>query len=254
MTNIQVSIIIATYNSGKTLQRALDSVVNMTFQNWECIIVDGASTDSTIAIAESYEKKDHRFRHISEPDNGIYDAYNKGWKMAKGEWIHYLGSDDELTLDGMQSLMDKSENADIVYGNTLFRKSGVKKLRIQVSPKPKMGGFCCHQSLIMRRRLIADLRGFDMQYHLLADKDLICRAMANHCRIQQVNAIISIFSLDGASSPSIMRYKESFTINKKFLPLYRALYELTESVFKNTCRGIIYKMVKLIKLSQKKCL
>ena len=248
----KISVVIVTFNSEKDLEGAIQSYLRQNYENKELVIIDGKSKDNTVEIIKRHQNDINYW--CSEPDNGIYDAYNKGWKMAKGEWIHYLGSDDELTPDGMQSLMDKSKNADIVYGNTLFRKSGVKKLRIQVSPKPKMGGFCCHQSLIMRRSLIADLQGFDMQYQLLADKDLICRAMANHCRIQQVNAIISIFSLDGASSPSITRYKESFTINKKFLPLYRALYELAESVFKNTCRGIIYKIVKLIKLSQKKCL
>ena len=242
MTNIQVSIIIATYNSGKTLQRALDSVVNMTYQDWECVIVDGASTDNTIAITESYEKKDPRFRHISEPDKGIYDAFNKGWKMAKGKWVHYLGSDDELTTDGMEILIAHSENADIVYGNTLRRRTGVDKLKLQISSKPKMGGFCCHQSLIMRQSLILTLGGFDMQYKLLADKDLVCRAMKNNCKIRQVDATISIFCLDGASSPSMRRYKESFTINKKYRPLFISLFELAESVLKNTILYIIRKV------------
>ena len=79
-----VSIIIATYNSGKTLRRALDSVLNQSYQDWECIVVDGASKDNTIGIVKEYVKKDSRFRYISEPDHGIYDAFNKGWKMAKG--------------------------------------------------------------------------------------------------------------------------------------------------------------------------
>ena len=78
-----VSIIVATYNSDKTLRQALDSVLNQSYQDWECIVVDGASKDSTIDIVKEYVSKDSRFRYISEPDNGIYDAFNKGWKMAK---------------------------------------------------------------------------------------------------------------------------------------------------------------------------
>lgn len=237
--SIEVSIIVATYNSERTLRNALDSVLNQSFQDWECIIVDGASNDNTIEIAREYVKKDSRFRYISEPDKGIYDAYNKGWKMAKGEWILYLGSDDELTFEGIKSLIVKSGGADIVYGNTLFRKAGISKLRLKISSVPKMGGFCCHQSLMMKRELISKLDGFDMQYKILADKDLICRAMKTNCKIQQTNATVSIFSLDGASSPSIKIYKESFVINRKYLSTPTALYKLFSAILKKVCRTII---------------
>lgn len=80
-----VTVIIATYNASATLQKALNSVLNQSFQDWECIIIDGASKDNTIDIVKQYCKKDIRFRYISEPNNGIYDAFNKGWKMARGE-------------------------------------------------------------------------------------------------------------------------------------------------------------------------
>lgn len=75
-----VSIVIATYNSKKTLRRALDSVKNQSYQDWECVIVDGASKDGTVEIIKEYKNKDFRFRYISEPDNGIYDAFNKDGK------------------------------------------------------------------------------------------------------------------------------------------------------------------------------
>ena len=123
-----VSIIIATYNSGKTLRRALDSVLNQSYQDWECIVVDGASKDNTIEIVKEYVSKDSRFRYMSEPDHGIYDAFNKGWKMAKGEWVMYLGSDDEYTKEGIKALMDNSDGADVVYGDTYFRELNNDKI------------------------------------------------------------------------------------------------------------------------------
>lgn len=236
-----ISIIIATYNAEKTLHDALESVLNQSFQDWECIIVDGASKDSTIEIVKEYMKEDSRFRYISEPDNGIYDAFNKGWKMAKGQWILYLGSDDELTSEGLNTLIANSDGADIVYGNTLFRKAGVSKLRLQISSKPKMGGFCCHQSLIMKRDVILKLGGFDMQYKILADKDLICRAMKEKCKIRQTNVTVSIFCVGGASSPNTRRFKESFAINKKYRPLTISLFELAKSVLKNAILQVIEK-------------
>lgn len=230
-----VSIIIATFNASKTLRTALNSIKKQKFQDWECIIVDGASKDNTIKIIQEYAINDSRFRYISEPDKGIYDAFNKGWKMAKGEWISYLGCDDELTADGINSLIDQCGNADIVYGNTLLRKPNRTKLKLQISSNPKMGGFCCHQSMIMKRNVISELGGFDMQYKILADKDLICRAIKINCKIQRTDAIVSIFSLGGTSSPSIKRYKESFSINKKNMSLPSAICDLFFNVLRNTC-------------------
>lgn len=79
-----VSIIIATYNSERTIKRALESVMNQTYQNWECLVIDGNSKDKTIEIVNNFVKFDSRFRYISESDNGIYDAFNKGWQKASG--------------------------------------------------------------------------------------------------------------------------------------------------------------------------
>ena len=95
-----ISVIICTFNSGEITRRAIESVLNCNYENLECIVVDGASNDGTVDIIKSYVGN-HKFRYISEPDSGIYNAMNKGWRMAKGEWIHYLGADDELLPDGI---------------------------------------------------------------------------------------------------------------------------------------------------------
>ena len=118
MSNIKISIIIATFNSAKTLRVALNSVMLQTFQDWECIVVDGLSKDNTLEIVKEFEAKDVRFHHISEADKGIYDAFNKGWKLAKGEWIYYLGSDDQVTRNGLTDLMEVSTSeACVLYGD-----------------------------------------------------------------------------------------------------------------------------------------
>lgn len=220
-----VSIIIATYNSEKTLRRALDSVLNQSYQDWECIVVDGASKDNTIGIVKEYVKKDSRFRYISEPDHGIYDAFNKGWKMAKGEWVMYLGSDDEYTKEGIKALMDNSDGADVVYGDTYFREFNNDKIRFQQSSPVKMGGFCCHQSLAMKREIIRKNGGFDEKYKILADKDLICKTIKMGANIKQIHLAISIFSLDGISSTNFQRYIESFKINRKYLPFMTCVFD-----------------------------
>lgn len=235
----KVSIIIATFNSEKTLRNALDSVLHQSYQDWECLIVDGASKDSTIEIVKEYVKKDSRFRYISEPDKGVYDAFNKGWKMAEGEWIMYLGSDDEYVFDGINSLILNCEGVDIVYGDTLLRQGQNKPLKLQHSTSVRLGGFCCHQSLMMKRTLINKLGGFDEQYKILADKDLVCKAVKESTKITQVHSPIAIFSLDGASSTQAYRFYESYKINRKYLPLCKCVFYLFNNIGRAYLRKII---------------
>lgn len=168
-----VSIIIATYNSEKTLKRALDSVLNQSFQDWECIVVDGASKDGTIDIVKEFVSKDSRFRYVSEPDKGIYDAFNKGWKMAKAEWVMYLGSDDEYLRDGIAQLVYKIDDNDIVYGDVVLKYNNGKE-KLQKSKDynvlKDMVMPCCHQALVMRRNAIAEMGGFDESFKIIAVK------------------------------------------------------------------------------------
>ena len=96
MSGPAISIIIPTFNAGEILTVALDSLVRQTYQNFEVLIVDNASNDISIDIIERYVKKDARFQLISENDDGIYEAMNKGIFLSKGEWIFFLGSDDSL--------------------------------------------------------------------------------------------------------------------------------------------------------------
>lgn len=92
---MKISIITATYNSEKTLKDTLESVLKQTYTNYEHIIVDGASKDSTMQIVKEYEEKyNGRLKYVSEKDSGLYDAMNKGIKMATGDIIGILNSDD----------------------------------------------------------------------------------------------------------------------------------------------------------------
>ena len=94
---MKISIIIATWNAAKTLKRCLDSIVPQLTDETELILVDGGSKDDTNKIIDSYGDK--VAVHISEPDKGIYDAWNKGVSKAKGDWVMFIGADDIL-LEG----------------------------------------------------------------------------------------------------------------------------------------------------------
>lgn len=104
MKNMTISIIIATYNASKTLQRCLDSIVSQLTNETELILVDGGSKDDTNKIIDSYGDK--IAVHISEPDKGIYDAWNKGVKAAHGKFVAFIGADDQMLPEAIRHYLD----------------------------------------------------------------------------------------------------------------------------------------------------
>lgn len=220
MVNPRISIIVATFNADATLNIALDSVQHQSFQDWECIIVDGVSSDNTIEIIHSYVELDDRFRYVSEPDKGIYDAFNKGWKLAKGEWIYYLGADDQLLYDGLDNLLNESQNEiDVIYGNVVYKRKD--KLLYRKSNKNitsiKRGMFCCHQALIMKKQVIEGLGGFNINYRISADYDLVLRAYLKGGCFKYSDVNVAIFNSEGISSNfNVEGYiirKNNFSVN-----------------------------------------
>lgn len=202
MVKLKLSIIIATYNSGKTLGAALQSVKNLSFQEWECIIIDGLSSDNTLDIIKKFSLLDNRFRYVSEQDQGIYDALNKGVKMARGEWVYVLGSDDELIKDGLQSLLEKAQGYDVVYGNVYLRNIEGKVTPF-ISKNHNALRYvmnCSHQAVIVKRAVIESLNGFNLEYKIRADFDLLQRAYLRGYRFKRENAFVAYFMTTGFSS------------------------------------------------------
>lgn len=122
---MKISIITVTYNSARTLTRTIRSVCRQDYKDIEYIIVDGESADSTLNIIKEYAAQYPNIRYVSEPDNGIYDAINKGIALATGDVIGLLNSDDELennqTISRVIEHITK-EDADILYGDLVYCK------------------------------------------------------------------------------------------------------------------------------------
>ena len=209
-----LTIIIATYNSEKTLRKALQSVEDQTFQDWECLVVDGYSKDDTIKIVNEFVEKDARFRYISEPDNGIYDAFNKGWKNARGEWVHYLGSDDRLTQDGIEALMKikYTDEAILSGASYLILKDGtIKKIE-------SVGYGGNHQAKLTRRKYLEEMGGYDTTYSFCADTDMHIRLKNKGYKVINIPVPIAYYSMTGASSAisnQLVLLKERYHIYKK---------------------------------------
>lgn len=165
MTKPLISVVTVVYNASKTFEKTIKSVINQTYNNVEYIVIDGGSTDGTLDIIEKYEDKIDYW--ISEEDKGIYDAMNKGIKIANGDWIYFLGADDILfnVLDDISKELDIEKNA--VYGDVYMPKK--HKLYDGKFTKFKlMFNNICHQAIFYNKNVFQN-KQFDLKYKLLSD-------------------------------------------------------------------------------------
>ncbi len=244
----KLSIIIATYNAATTLSKALNSVISLNYSDWECLIIDGGSKDNTLNIVYEFERKDSRIRHISEQDKGLYDAFNKGWKNACGEWVYYLGSDDNLTSDGMSQLMSQAEKTD---EKTAIVSGGVIRIRQDGSERILMSkGFVgSHQSMVMRRSVLKKMNGFNFtEYKILADYDLFVKIKNYGYKVKNCDVVVACFHAGGTSERlgSILKvFNEKYKIlcQDKYCksPLFSTFYDTFRTV-----AGSIYHRTKKI--------
>ena len=199
MEGPKVSVIIPTYNSEKTIKKALLSVFSQSYHNIECLVIDGGSDDKTIDIVQNFKNE---IVFVTEKDNGIYNAMNKGVKLSSGEWLLFLGSDDELEVNGIKGLVSVADDVDIVCGNTtIVYSSGRSKKRycrdFNIIP---IRSAAIHQSVIMRKSIIQNLNGFDEKYRILSDYDITLRAYLKGYKFKKINVFVSRFSSSGVSS------------------------------------------------------
>lgn len=193
------SIITVTYNAEDTVGTTLDSVNRQTFRNFEHIIVDGASTDSTLAVVAGCPSDSRRV--ISEPDRGIYDAMNKGICMAKGEYLIFLNAGDAFhsadTLETIASVAREADTPGVIYGQTQIVDKDGKRIADRHLHAPAnlthksfaKGMVVCHQAFIPLAR-IAPL--YDLRYRYSADYDW-CIQCVQHSR---KNVLIDDYLID----------------------------------------------------------
>ncbi len=188
---MKVSIITATYNSVKTLEGTIKSVLAQTYADIEYIIIDGASTDGTQQLIRQYELQfGERLKWLSEKDSGIYDAMNKGIKMATGEIVGILNSDDYFTNNNVIELMMaafKDSNLDAVYGDIHFIREGQPdKIFRYYSSKPfrplwlRFGFMPAHPSFYCRKEVFEKAGLYKTDYKIGSDYEMMVRLFMVH--------------------------------------------------------------------------
>ena len=248
---MKLSIITATYNSERTLRDTMESILSQTFQNFEYIIVDGASKDATLDIIREYEPRfQGKMRYVSEPDKGIYDAMNKGFAMATGDVIGILNSDDFFTSDDvLQAVVDgfAGEYVDAVYADIHYVNTDdlTKCVRYYSSSvfRPWMmrfGMIPAHPSFYCRKAVYDQYGSFDTTYRIAADFEILLRLIFIHrIRTRYVKKDFVTMRLGGASTTGygswslIMKehlqiMKQHGVVTNRFLLSLRYIYKLFE--------------------------
>ena len=244
--NPQISVIIVTFNSVKYLKGAIESFLKQDYANKELVIIDGGSKDGTVDIIKQYEKQIGYW--CSEPDKGIYDAMNKGWRRASGEYMLYLGCDDRLLDGALSALADNAKDADLVFGDVkCLHAGGIIRERITTMNFDviRKHAIFSHQSLIMRRSIFEKYNGFDCKYRILADYHLILRAYLGGAKMQYVHKFISLFNMGGVSGFTYKSDKEKLRIHTELKSIpYPKLYYIF-NICKKTLQIIKNKWLKL---------
>lgn len=189
------SIIVPTLNVAATLHACLDSVIGQTCTDYEVILVDGASTDATLDIANSFAPNlGARLVIHCGPDQGIYDAMNRGVAMARGEWLLFLGADDTLyeadTLSRVADFIGDHESSDLVYGDVILRSTSLRHAGAFDLDRLLFETNMCHQSIFYRRELFDKIGPYNLRYRICADWDFNIRCFSNPALVARYMNIV----------------------------------------------------------------
>lgn len=215
---MKISIITATWNSGATLRDTIESVLAQSYVDFEHIIVDGGSTDSTLDIIREYEPKyEGRLRWISEPDHGIYDAMNKGIRMAKGDIVGILNSDDFYSSNhSLKHIADAAKDVQAVYGDLVFVDpvETSKIVRTWKGSQHVPGGFMkgwhpAHPTFYAQKDLFDRFGGFNIDLGVSADFELMLRFLEKgKCTSKYVSEVLVKMRMGGESTGSLRKIIE----------------------------------------------
>ncbi len=219
-----VTIITVAFNSGKTIAKAMESVLNQTYENIEYIVVDGASTDNTVEVAKSFQSafdaKDGRsLTIISEPDQGMYDALNKGARLAHGELVGQINTDDWYELDAVQTMVDlyKQTNYDAAWGSICIKKPTGDMIKHAKNGRLWTTAGWCHPASFSKRETL--LRHPYPLESMSDDFDYITAVRQSGEKLEVIDKVLANYSFGGMSTQK--KFKEVIRRTKLAAHIYR---------------------------------
>ena len=236
------SIITVSYNSAATIRTTIESVLGQTCRDFEYILVDGASTDGTVEIIEEYAGRNpDKIRYVSEPDDGIYQAMNKGIRMSKGSIIGILNSDDWYERDALEKVFPyiRNEGEYVLYGMVRFWDNDRVDRIIMNSHESLKIRMMLHPACFVSRSAYVKYGRYDERYRSAADCECFLRFQKNQVEFIPIPEILANFRLGGMSS--------SYTSHRETNMIYRKYGYLTEKqyIIRMLSSYIKYKLLKL---------
>jgi len=247
VSSIKISLITVVYNAGDTIKRCIESVLAQQYSNIEYIIIDGGSTDGTIEIIHQYKSQISVF--LSEPDHGIYDAMNKGIKLATGEIVGTLNSDDYFAYkDVLGDVANAFEQqySDIVYGNLDYVNPDGRVVRKWVAGKYVKGCFNWgwmppHPTFYCKKELFESFGLFDSQFGTAADYELMSRFVhLNKAKTYYLNKTMVKMSVGGVSNKAYKNRYDAWVFDHKAMKKNGVLFPLLAIVLKPLRKIIQY--------------
>ncbi len=240
----KVSIITVVFNARATLERTIQSIQRLDYPLVEYIVVDGGSTDGTLQLIHQYEEQIDQW--ISEPDKGLYDAMNKGLRMATGDYVWFINAGDEVAApEVLTRLFERACGADIYYGDTMIvdlegNEIGHRRLSPPVNLTWKdfrRGMLVSHQSVLVARHLASP---YDLRYRFSADYDWVLSALKRAKQVVNGHMVLSRFLDGGLTKKNILPgLKERFNIMIKNFGFFSTIFHHIPI----TCKFICYLLL-----------
>lgn len=230
--HLKISIITVCYNAESCIEKAIQSVSEQTYKNFEHIVIDGQSTDQTLAIVNKY--KGDISKIISEKDSGVFDAMNKGVNHSTGDIIYFLNSDDYFYESNILEMIEqeflKSPSTDLLNGKVVV-DTGIKNYDKSAftapckTKKDLLTHGLCHQRVFVKRRLFEKYGLFNTRYKICADFDWLMKVFNSSVEIKFVDYFIAHFYPYGLShKKGSGRIRETIAIIFKNVSLIEFLY------------------------------
>ena len=218
-----ISIVTVVYNGEKHLEQTINSVLEQGYENVEYIIIDGGSTDGTLDIIKKYE--DQIDYWVSEPDNGIYNAMNKGTSLCCGDYVAFLNADDWHNGDTVETIVNalyECPTIDYIFGNVAMYKNDISECvfneNLQNYKNYMPFG---HPSLYLKRSVLLNIK-FDEKYKVIADYNLVLTLINENYSYVYIDKILANYRIGGISSTSNLD-AEHFTLFRKHFGLMQAI-------------------------------
>ncbi len=237
---IKISVITVCRNAEKFIEKAIQSVINQDYPNLEYIIIDGDSQDNTISIIEKYLGKITKF--ISEPDEGIYSAMNKGIRYSKGDFLCFVNADDYFVdnhvISDVAKYITEHPSSEFIYGDLEVRYPSGRLINVNPPPPEKVldelvCGCLPHQASFSRADLFFSKVGFfNENYRISSDYEWFLRLASNETvKLSYYPRLISSYYLGGLSSQIKISVPESYRIQNQH-PLYQTPYWMKRRILK----------------------